>query len=606
MAAAVAIRRARDRHNYGNENELNPIEQSLAQFVETVTYVDPYAGSTVHPGDYGEVGLDGHIEPAFLPARHAVLEWPDSEKPGVAPESDEGRVQSDSDKFQAAKDVAEKEQLLQFREAAGFHRNENIVFWIGEEPDKNDKLLHSQWRVSVFMELISVKLFLAAVIVVNAILIGVQADYADQNDPTWVVIEALFVAVYTVELGLNLYGFGRLYLKDGWNWLDIIIVFSSLVDLIVSVAMDDGSGDSGIGILRMVRVLRVLMRLSRIMKVVTIRGLEKLYILTQSYLVGLANAGYVLGLMTLLLYIFAVLGKELFYSGGSLQDKLMETTVVPGTNATSIAVNASNGSTYYITTIATNASITKTKTLDLDILFGTIPRTFVTLWQFATSDDAMELQRPLGEAWPFGWIYMVLVFAAIGVGCFELIFSIFVDSLIAEEKERKIAKRRHGLKVATHVSKQVRALISMLDINHDGMLSEDEKVKAHVLLNEPEWVDMMQKMEINPESFPKALELQDLRLDGTFFECNFIRALLSAKEKCKSGELREIIKRLHEIRRRTEKQIDQQHNAIRQRNEKVMEMIEKQNALISKVASQREVLQKRLDSGARPLGSQDI
>jgi len=58
------------------------------------------------------------------------------------------------------------------------------------------------------------------------------------------------------------------------------------------------------------RVLRVLMRLSRIVKLVAFT--ERLVLLVESFVVGMSSAFWVMILLLLALYIFAVLAKELF------------------------------------------------------------------------------------------------------------------------------------------------------------------------------------------------------------------------------------------------------------------------------------------------------
>jgi len=52
----------------------------------------------------------------------------------------------------------------------------------------------------------------------------------------WYVIEICFLTVFTIELGLNLFGFGKIFWEDWWNWIDTFIIVVSLVDFVISTA----------------------------------------------------------------------------------------------------------------------------------------------------------------------------------------------------------------------------------------------------------------------------------------------------------------------------------------------------------------------------------
>ena len=105
------------------------------------------------------------------------------------------------------------------------------------------------------------------------------------------------------------------------------------------------------------------MRLSRIVKLISFT--EKLVLLVESFVAGLSQAIWVLVLLILAIYVFAVLSVELFGSGGSLQTDL---------TAAGAEVN-------------------------LDRYFGTIPRAVVTLIQLYSDDGSVsEIMRPMGEA----------------------------------------------------------------------------------------------------------------------------------------------------------------------------------------------------------------
>ena len=77
-----------------------------------------------------------------------------------------------------------------------------------------------------------------------------------------------FTCVFTCEMICKLIGFRHTYFKANWNIFDCVVVCSSWVDIIFTLATS-GSGNSRISILRVLpqlaRIMRV-MRVSRMLR----------------------------------------------------------------------------------------------------------------------------------------------------------------------------------------------------------------------------------------------------------------------------------------------------------------------------------------------------
>jgi voltage-dependent calcium channel T type alpha-1I len=75
----------------------------------------------------------------------------------------------------------------------------------------------------------------------------------------------IFTTIFIVEAGLKLVAFGKSYFNNAWNKFDFFVVFSSIIDLLMSFVGPGG----GTGILakapQLARVLRVL-RVTRILR----------------------------------------------------------------------------------------------------------------------------------------------------------------------------------------------------------------------------------------------------------------------------------------------------------------------------------------------------
>ena len=168
------------------------------------------------------------------------------------------------------------------------------------------------------MEHALVRYFLICVICVNSLMIGIEADHkSDSSKDAFFIIEPCFLMIFVTELALNLVGFGWLFFDEYWHHIDACVVLVSLVDYIVTLASDDDG--NGLSVLRLVRVLRVLRIISHS---------EKLASLVSAFAKGMESLMWVLLLLVLFLYIFAVLGKSFFAESVTITTSCYRLSVV--------------------------------------------------------------------------------------------------------------------------------------------------------------------------------------------------------------------------------------------------------------------------------------
>eukprot|EP00930_Biecheleria_cincta_P096756 TRINITY_DN88550_c0_g1_i1.p1 TRINITY_DN88550_c0_g1~~TRINITY_DN88550_c0_g1_i1.p1 ORF type:complete len:609 (-),score=80.78 TRINITY_DN88550_c0_g1_i1:194-2020(-) len=177
----------------------------------------------------------------------------------------------------------------------------------------------------------------ALIILSNSIMIGVQVDYAatsatDETPPAFFVLSNIYAVLFLVELIMRMFAEGRSFFIGSpnlaWNYLDIIIVFSSIFETSVNIAMlsvdndnantQDLATSSNIRIIRIVRITR-LARVLRIIKV--IRFIRALRTLVHSILVTLKSLAWALVLLTLIIYVFGILFTDAVTSYLSEVDK---------------------------------------------------------------------------------------------------------------------------------------------------------------------------------------------------------------------------------------------------------------------------------------------
>lgn len=115
--------------------------------------------------------------------------------------------------------------------------------------------------------------FITAMIVANSVLLGMM-DYTDTDNKSWrnkmvQRSETVFTVIFTLEATCKIIGMGFIaekgcYLRNAWNWLDFIVVITSLLETL--------PGMSNISGLRTFRLFRPLRNLTTVPSMRTLVG----------------------------------------------------------------------------------------------------------------------------------------------------------------------------------------------------------------------------------------------------------------------------------------------------------------------------------------------
>jgi len=139
-----------------------------------------------------------------------------------------------------------------------------------------------------------VQTFIAAVIVFNAIIIGIQTFPEAVSNFGWLLdrIDYVILAIFTIEVLGRLYYERFSFFQSGWNWFDLIIVSIGYMP------------DSEIfTVLRIVRVLRIF----RLFSVV-----PQLRLIVDAMFQSIPSLGWVVVFALILNYVFAIIGFHLY------------------------------------------------------------------------------------------------------------------------------------------------------------------------------------------------------------------------------------------------------------------------------------------------------
>lgn len=152
-------------------------------------------------------------------------------------------------------------------------------------------------KLQNFIENKLVTNFILAVIILNSIVLGlltypnIYKAYGNFLNLTC----SMCVIIFTIEIFIKLYVYGKNFFKDGWNNFDFILVAMSWIPTC--------------GVLSSFRAFRVL-RALRALRLVT--RLERLRIIVQAIIESIPNVAWASVLLILLFYIFAIMGTTIF------------------------------------------------------------------------------------------------------------------------------------------------------------------------------------------------------------------------------------------------------------------------------------------------------
>lgn len=299
---------------------------------------------------------------------------------------------------------------------------------ITEKSSWQQKLAWYHWRLLTYVEHDYAKFFFLSLVMLNGVIIGIQADDHDVSHETmWATVETTFVVLFTLEILLKHTAIGCVvFWSDNWNIFDAVVVGMSLIEAAVRVA-GLGTGSSALSALRMLRVTRVLRLIS---------FSERLNLLVTAWLMALRNVFWVGVLLVLLLYVFAILAWGMIGTSTALLEN--EDTRASAEN------------------------------------FKSLPYAAITLLQYMTHDNWMDASRSLGEENPWVWFFFLFWLGLSSVGLLNLLTAIFIDSLTELSKQADEDKRMIIAEKRFQLMKYIAQSFCQYDANHNNSLDTAE------------------------------------------------------------------------------------------------------------------------------------
>jgi len=343
-------------------------------------------------------------------------------------------VQGDLSQFRAIshEDTDEDEQALEEERHTSKMQSENRR----QQPDKTwaQNLLAATWFDAS----------IGAVIVGNSVTIGMEQSMTLEGmDTSWFDwLEHVFLIVYLGELGVRAAAYGVTMLTDRWVQFDILLVSMGVTtEWLLRIPFCGGNqcNVDGLGFIMVLRTAR-LFRLARTVRLLI--QFKELWMLVRGLMDSASTMCYTLLMMFIIIYIFSSVGLEL----------ITKHRFTDGLHPEYDAEFAEH----------------------VDLLFGTLPKTMLSLVQFSTLDSVHAIYLPIVRKDPILMTFFLGVILVVSVVLMNLITAVVVNSAMEQAMQDKELMRINEEKHRKKLVKDLRVIFERLDEDGSGEVSEDE------------------------------------------------------------------------------------------------------------------------------------
>jgi len=286
------------------------------------------------------------------------------------------------------------------------------------------------------------KIPVSCVVVANILQIGLSVDLRGGSwDDIWQITEYVFAGCFGLEMSIKILFLRRRYFMDGWNLLDFALAWLAIADALMMAIGADGGAANHITILRGLRLSRIL-RTVRLFKI-----FKELVILMEVVLKSLRTLAWLLVLVTLLLYMNAIICVELIgsektlYPAYSEESEMMESMYEEFNNF---------------------------------LYFGTIFRSMYSLFNLITLSEWSTITRPVSEAQPLLIILMITFTMVTSYGIMNVLIGIMVEHALKANKSFDQTKEAEYKEYQLKLINTVASILTQSDTDGDGCVTLEE------------------------------------------------------------------------------------------------------------------------------------
>ena len=164
-----------------------------------------------------------------------------------------------------------------------------------------------------FVESKSFHTVMLLIILSNTAVIGMQTVPSVQEKIGWYLslFNIFFLGMYIIEFMVKFGAVAHKYFYDRWNLFDFFIVITSIFDIFWPMIIEDRI-NFDTDVFKIFRLLKSFRALRALRVIRTIQFLKNLQITVNAIIQSIPALGSIIMLISLVLYIFAIIGKGLY------------------------------------------------------------------------------------------------------------------------------------------------------------------------------------------------------------------------------------------------------------------------------------------------------
>eukprot|EP00930_Biecheleria_cincta_P094865 TRINITY_DN8647_c0_g1_i1.p1 TRINITY_DN8647_c0_g1~~TRINITY_DN8647_c0_g1_i1.p1 ORF type:complete len:584 (+),score=109.02 TRINITY_DN8647_c0_g1_i1:335-2086(+) len=478
----------------------------------------------------------------------------------------------------------EEQWLLAAKEAAEREEDRARNRWMYGRSNISKIELHSRSNVWLaFLQIKAARILqsqeyesgVGFVIVINAVAIGVEQSLRMDGKDTSIfeMFESVFLCVYSLEMLARLLAYGWRCFEDHWVKLDMALLLAGLTSVaIITPLCGQAHEMASLLVMRMLRLLRLARTLKFLMR------FKSLWMLVRGLLGSAGTMGPTLFLLVVILYVFSILGFELLRN-----------------HRLAAGVDAEDEFRAIV-----------------ELHFGTLAQTSMTLIQFISMDSVAAIYKPLVQGdWMLAIYFHALIFVVFVV-LMNLVTAVICNNAFEQASQDREAQQIYEQRRREKLVGELTASFHRFDIDGDGRISRNELMEASGV----DLQSLYQSLKLdNPEEIFSALDVDGT---GEISIDEFCEGVLQAVNSERSVELKRMDKQISSMK----KQLNEMERTLASHGELLARAIENHPgaeratsmppflhatsppwalALIQEVAELRDVVRGRRDASSAGL-----
>lgn len=363
----------------------------------------------------------------------------------------------------------------------------------------------AQNPIGKFVESPKCTLAITVLIIINAMYIGIETDLNKEQDQSqtasaWYVVECCFTVIFSLELGLRLYGLRLYFFKDGWNLFDLLLVSTAVADtfiltIISAMSQQDGESDT-LDVISAMRIARLL-RLARIFRL--IRFFKQLWLLISGVINSIRTLAWAWLLIVLIIYIFGILATRILGQ------------------AYGCRLDSSQGCDP-----------------EMDMYFGTVPESMFTFFQMITTEGWADIARRSMSHLNASWIIFIFFMSLTTFAIMNVVIAVIVENTLdqAITQQNDVAKKLD--KERQTALQKIYEVFLIADKDRSGELTKDEFLEA---LHNADVMKLLYEVEIDMRGAEGLFDILDYDESGSLDVTEFIEGCMRARGDAKAKDV---------------------------------------------------------------------